>query len=1115
MAGGIELGTAYVQIVPSLRGASKSIEDQLGAVDAKRPGKKLGASLGDGIGEQFERSGVPRVKRTFSDAIEQMGSAAQDLGGRLSSVGGALTMGLTLPLGAAAASAGAFALKTATSAETAQTGFETMLGSAEAAKKMMGDLADFAARTPFELAGLQQSAKQMMAYGFAAEDVIPMLQSVGDATAALGSGQAGIEQVTRALGQMRAKGKVSAEEMLQLTEAGIPAWEFLAEAIGTDTAGAMAAVSKGAVAASTGIRALTQGMDREFGGLMEKQAKTIPGIMSNIADSIQQPLMALKDTTAYDSLAEALAEVADAAGPFVESLLPHLEGGMRSVAKVVEGAAKALEGFSRMSFRDQQGVLKLAAAAVGAGPALKVMGEGLKLAGGAAKLAARGINLGRGAADRMGAAAKGAASLVRGLATGTEGAGIAAKLAAGGMTLLKGALPIAALSLATAAIGSVVGKMREQREHADLVAAATESMGSMNAQAAGAVEGMGTALGGMATDADGALRALAGLNDEYKDTMTDLAVKSTELDGYVGTIEELGGKSALTASEQSRLKEAVKGYNDITGDSIEITDLARGSLSKTKDEIKKNADAWRDNAKAQAMQELATKYLKQQIEGSMELESATAELQRRQGELDAARERGAGLPEMHRLTKAVEEQQQEVNDLGVSVRESGWKYEELSGMATASMAELDGALKGALTDLPPVMQAKGTDIATKLSDGIKAGRLTTEQAVTFMSSGVMAGVQNLPPQMQERGMEAAAMLAQGVADGKLTVDQAATVLAAAARGDTANLPPEMQAIGGQVAQALGDGMSLNAALAGTGANMLGSSVTGAVAGIPPMLGTVGAAGAQGLAGALAAGVPGAAAAGGALKGSAEGGAAGLTASLGATGSSAGANLAGGLRANVGAAGAAGGALSSASQSAVAGVPGAMGSKGSQASGQFARGIQGGVGATGAAAQANAAAAERMNSGNSYSWGSEMGNNFANGIRGAIGAVAGAAKSLAGAVADFLHFTEPDKGPLVGINQSGYEMAQNYASAMMRGRGLVERASESLADAARFEGGGTVAVQTGGAARTAGAPSAATSDVIAAAEMVIAALPRIISDNTPVMGRRDFTRAVNKAVTASA
>ena len=110
MAGGIELGTAYVQIVPSLRGASKSIEDQLGAVDAKRPGKKLGASLGDGIGEQFERSGVPRVKRTFSDALEQMGSAAQDLGGRLSSVGGALTMGLTLPLGAAAASAGAFAL---------------------------------------------------------------------------------------------------------------------------------------------------------------------------------------------------------------------------------------------------------------------------------------------------------------------------------------------------------------------------------------------------------------------------------------------------------------------------------------------------------------------------------------------------------------------------------------------------------------------------------------------------------------------------------------------------------------------------------------------------------------------------------------------------------------------------------------------------------------------------------------------------------------------------------------------------------------------------------------------------------------------------------------------
>lgn len=1084
MAGGIELGTAYVQIVPSLRGASKSIEGQLAGIDTRRAGEKLGGGLGDSLGDAFGRSGVPKFKRTFSSALADMGGAAQRLGGQLSGIGGKLTAGFTVPLGAAAVGAGSFAMRTASSAETVEMGFETMLGSAEAARDMMGDLADFAARTPFELDGLQQSAKQMMAYGFAAEDVIPMLRSVGDATSALGSGQEGINQVTRALGQMKAKGKVSAEEMLQLTEVGIPAWEFLAEAIGTDTAGAMDAVSEGAVDASTGISALTQGMDREFGGLMEKQAKTIPGIMSNIAGSIKQPLMALKDTSAYGELADALSEVADAAGPFVKSLMPHLEKGLESVAKVVDGAADALEGFTRMSYRDQDAVIKLAAAAASAGPVLKVMGSGLTLVGTAAKGAARAMDLGKSAAAKMGAAAKGAVPLIKGLATGTEGAGAMARLAAGGMSLLKGALPIAALGLAATAIGSVVGKLKEQKEHSDLVSAATESMASMSDRAAGAVEGMGAALGGAATDAQGALQSVADLNAEYVDTMSELGSKSAELDTYVRTIEELGGKSGLTASEQQRLKSAVEGYNSITGQSVEVTDAANGALSQSKDEILKNAAAWRENAKAQAYQELATKYLKEQIDASMQLESATAELKRRQDELDAARSSGAGYFELKRLTEAVDEQQREVDDLSTSVRESGRKYGEMTGMATASMADLDSALKGALTDLPPIMQAKGTDIAVKLSEGISAGKVTADQAAEFLGSGVMAGVQALPPQMQQAGMDAALSLAGAVAAGQVSVDQAAAVLNAAATGAVSSLPENLRALGDEAARTLGSGLSLQEALVAGAGDTLRSAADAASA---PLVGNMQATGTEAgasLASTLAATSGQSWASGDALRASALSGAAPVTGQLGATGANAGASLAGALSGNAGAVRGAGSTLSASAQGGVAGLTSALNSTGYGAAAGMAGGMRGGAGNVSGAAGQLSAAASHMADGNSGGWGRELGNNFAAGIRSAWGTVANAAKSIAGAVADFLHFTEPDKGPLVGINDSGYEMAQNYAAAMMRGRGLVARASNSLADAARFEGGGTVDVRASGASARAVATQpqqqAPTAEDIAAA-----------------------------------
>lgn len=198
-------------------------------------------------------------------------------------------------LGVAIAGIGAASVKAAADMEQTRKAFTTLLKDATLAKDFLTELETFAANTPFELPGLLQASKKMLAFGFTAQQVIPVLTAVGDSAAALGMGQDGIDRLTIAIGQMQAKGKVSAEEMLQLAEAGVPAWQMLADAMGTSIPQAMKMAEKGTIDSATGIQAIISGMNSKFGGMMQEQSSTINGMLSNIQDSIGQTMVVIGD----------------------------------------------------------------------------------------------------------------------------------------------------------------------------------------------------------------------------------------------------------------------------------------------------------------------------------------------------------------------------------------------------------------------------------------------------------------------------------------------------------------------------------------------------------------------------------------------------------------------------------------------------------------------------------------------------------------------------------------------------------------------------------------------------------------------------------------------------
>jgi|GEM_PF-185873 len=196
---------------------------------------------------------------------------------------------LAAGIGIVAASFGALGIasvRAAANMEQTRMAFTTLLKDGQKANEFLEKMEKFAKSTPFDLPGVLDASKQMLAFGFQAQEVIPILRSVGDASAALSLGDAGIQRLTLALGQMSAIGKVTTNDIKQIANTGVPAWEILAEKIGVSVPEAMEMASKGSIDAATGIQAIVEGMNSRFGGMMEAQEKTLIGMWANIEESI-------------------------------------------------------------------------------------------------------------------------------------------------------------------------------------------------------------------------------------------------------------------------------------------------------------------------------------------------------------------------------------------------------------------------------------------------------------------------------------------------------------------------------------------------------------------------------------------------------------------------------------------------------------------------------------------------------------------------------------------------------------------------------------------------------------------------------------------------------------
>ena len=162
--------------------------------------------------------------------------------------------------------------------------FSTMLKSKEKANKLMSELVDIAAKTPFDLQGVASSAKQMIAYGSSAENVGDELVMLGNVAAGVGSQ---LSEIAYLYGTLRTQGRAYAVDIRQFAGRGIPIYEELAKVLGVTKDEVSGLVKEGKVGFKE-VEQAFKNMTSESGiyyNLMQEQSKSLTGQLSNLGDA--------------------------------------------------------------------------------------------------------------------------------------------------------------------------------------------------------------------------------------------------------------------------------------------------------------------------------------------------------------------------------------------------------------------------------------------------------------------------------------------------------------------------------------------------------------------------------------------------------------------------------------------------------------------------------------------------------------------------------------------------------------------------------------------------------------------------------------------------------------
>ena len=339
MTAGIDMGTAWLNVVPSFQGVRKSITEELEGAPVGQAtrgwGLQIGLSISSGIGGALS-------------AIGKVG---------LGAIGAGLA-GITVGLASIAPEA--------IRASDATDKFKKTLQFAGVASEQIGSLTvaaqKYADQTVYDLGDIQSVTAKLAANGVEGFD--KMAEAAGNLTAVAGGGKEEFAAFGNALVQINAAGRLQAQDWMQVANAIPGASGKLQEALkknGAFVGDFKDAMSKGQISAEEFNKALLDLGFEEVAIEAAKTTTTFEGAWGNLNATLEKGFVSSLDkvkkplTDIINALSEQFGPVFEAVSGKIEKLSPYLQkfadgltSGKIQLADIAGYLAKAAAGFAAL-----------------------------------------------------------------------------------------------------------------------------------------------------------------------------------------------------------------------------------------------------------------------------------------------------------------------------------------------------------------------------------------------------------------------------------------------------------------------------------------------------------------------------------------------------------------------------------------------------------------------------------------------------------------------------------------------------------------------------------------------------------------------------------------------
>ena len=352
------------------------------------------------LGDDVEKVGKQSFSSMASNASNSFNSIADGIANITKKIA-LITVG--------AGGIGSVFLKSAADLQQTAKSMEVLTGNVEVANTLFAQLADFAAKTPFEFPQIAKAGKTLLGFGISSDQVFTQVQMLGDIAAATG---ADFNSLAVVFGQVNATGKLMGQDALQLINNNIPITSILAKKLGTNVQDVKKRMEEGTISAqlfNDALREQTQAGGFAFKGT-EVLAQSLNGRLSTLKDTVLEfgrnllgvkvdPKLGLviEPGGLFDRISNALpviiAKLQELGPKFAEGFKWIIDNG-KTVMGIVAAIATAFVGFKILAIITPLIATFMTALAGGAGvagAALAVVGGPITLIGAAVVALAAGI----------------------------------------------------------------------------------------------------------------------------------------------------------------------------------------------------------------------------------------------------------------------------------------------------------------------------------------------------------------------------------------------------------------------------------------------------------------------------------------------------------------------------------------------------------------------------------------------------------------------------------------------------------------------------------------------------------------------------------------------------